>query len=274
MAKILIVGKNSFIGQSLSKVKDENKFKLISYKDLYNVNLKDFDAVVNCSLDPSFKTSDYNLSSDIDYDVAQKAYESDCHYVMLSTRKIYGSSTKLKTYTEESEENPYDYYSENKLKSEKKILSQFGDKATVIRGSNLFGYELGRNSMMGWFLNQLDKDGMIRYNVLSTTSKDIIHVDDATKIISKVCSNKPLGIYNVGTSYPFTMLSIGIFLVDGFNNKMLENKLKFDGEVYGEQFVLDTKKICSALNIETPSIQSYPKLISDIGAKLGERLSN
>jgi hypothetical protein len=54
----------------------------------------------------------------------------------------------------------------------------------------------------------------------------------------------------------------------------LESKLKFDGEVYGEQFVLDTKKICSALNIETPSIHSYPKLISDMGVKLSERFSN
>ena len=141
MAKVLIVGKNSFIGTSLSKVKDGNKFKKISYKNLYNVDLKEYDVVINCSLNPSFKSSVYHLGIDVDYDVAHKAYESGCHYVMLSTRKIYGSSTALKTYNEESEENPYDHYSENKLKSEKKILSQFGDRATVIRGSNLFGYE-------------------------------------------------------------------------------------------------------------------------------------
>ena len=274
MAKVLIVGKNSFIGKSLSKVKDGNIFKKISYKNLYNVDLKNYDVVVNCSLHPSFKTSSYHLGIDVDYDVAHKSYLSGCHYIMLSTRKIYGSSTALKTYNEESEENPYDHYSENKLKSEKKILSQFGDRSTVIRGSNLFGYELGRNSMMGWFLNQLDKDGTIRYNVLSTTSKDIIHVDDASKIISKVCSQQPLGLYNLGTSYPYSMLGIGIHLLDGFNHGILENRMKFDGEIYGEQFILDTKKICSTLNIETPSVHNYPKLISDIGAKLSERSSN
>lgn len=274
MAKVLIVGKNSFIGKSLYKVKDGNKFKKISYNDLYDTDLKNYDVVVNCSLHPLFKTSTYHLGIDVDYDVAHKSYLSGCHYVMLSTRKIYGSSTILKTYNEESEENPYDHYSENKLKSEKKILNQFGDKTTIIRGSNLFGYELGRNSMMGWFLNQLDKDGIIRYNVLSTTSKDIIHVDDASNIISKICSFKPTGIYNLGTSYPYSMLGIGISLMDGFNDRKIENKLKFEGDVHGEQFVLDTKKICSTLNIETPSTQSYPKIISDIGAKLSERLSN
>jgi len=274
VAKILIVGKNSFIGNSLSKVKDGNKFKRISYNQLYDTNLKDYDVVVNCSLHPNFKTSIYHLAIDVDYDVAHKAYENGCHYVMISTRKIYGSSTVLKKYNELSEENPYDHYSENKLKSEKKILAQFGDRATVIRGSNLFGYEPNRNSMMGYFLNQLDKDGQIKYNILSTTSKDIIHVDDATKIISKVCSHKPLGIYNLGTSYPYTMLNIGLFLLNGFNNGMIENRMKFEGEMYGEQFVLDTSKICSTLNIETPSVQTYPKIISDIGAKLSGRFSN
>ena len=109
MAKVLIVGKNSFIGKSLSKVKDGNKFKKISYKDLYDVDLSDYDVVVNCSLNPSFKTSTYHLGIDVDYDVAHKAYESGCHYVMLSTRKIYGSSTVLKSYNEHSEENPYDH---------------------------------------------------------------------------------------------------------------------------------------------------------------------
>ena len=274
MAKVLIVGKNSFIGTSLSNVKDGNEFNRISYDQLYDVNLKDYDVVVNCSLHPNFKSSIYHHAIDIDYDVSHKAYESGCHYVMLSTRKIYGSSTVLKRYNEESEENPYDHYSENKLKAEKKILSQFGDRATVIRGSNLFGYEPNRNSMMGYFLNQLDKDGVIRYNIISTTSKDIIHVDDATKIISMICTQKPLGLYNLGTSFAYSMLNIGIFLLDGFNNHMIEDRLKCEGEVYGEQFVLDTKKICSTLNIETPSVQDYHKIISDIGAKFSARFSN
>lgn len=274
MAKVLIVGKNSFIGKSLSKVKDGNKFKRISYKDLYNVDLKDYDVVVNCSLDPNFKNSSYHHGIDVDYDVAHKSYQSGCHYVMVSTRKIYGYSTTLKCYNEECEENPYDHYSENKLKSEKKILSQFGDRSTIIRGSNLFGFEPGRESMMGYFINQLDKDGIIKYNILSTTSKDIIHVDEATKIISKVCVHQPLGIYNVGTSFPYTMLNIGIFLLDGYNDHKIEGRMKFEGDVYGEQFILDTSKICSTLNIERPSIQTYHKVISEIGAKIRERHSN
>lgn len=271
MAKVLIVGKNSFIGKSLYKVKDENKFYKISYNDLYNTDLTQFDVVVNCSINPSFKTSTYHLGIDVDYDVAHKSHMSGCHYIMISTRKIYGSSTTLETYDETSEEKPYDHYSENKLISEHKILSQFGDNVTILRGSNIFGYEPDRNSMMGYFINQLDKDGIIRYNILSTTSKDIIHVDDATKIISKVCSHKPLGIYNLGTSFPYTMLNIGIFLLDGFNDGKIENRMILEGSEYGEQFVLDMKKLCSVLNIETPSVHSYPKIISDIGAKLRGR---
>lgn len=271
MAKVLIVGKNSFISKSLSKVKDENKFYKISYNDLYDTDLTQFDVVINCSINPSFKTSTYHLGIDVDYDVAHKSYMSGCHFVMLSTRKIYGSSTILKTYDETSEQKPYDHYSENKLLSETKIATQFGDRTTIIRGSNLFGYEPNRNSMMGYFIDQLDKDGIIRYNILSTTSKDIIHVDDATKILSKVCSQKPIGLYNLGTSFPYTMLNIGIFLLDGFNDGKIENRMLLEGSEYGEQFVLNTSKLYSRLNIETPSVHSYPKIISEIGAKLRGR---
>lgn len=267
MSKVLIVGQNSFIGSNLSKIKDENKYKLIPHSKFYDVNLKDYDVVVNCSLNPEYKTSSYSLVNDVDYCLAHKAYESGCHYIMLSTRKIYGSSTKLKSYNEESMENPYDYYSENKLISEKKILSQFGDKITVIRGSNIFGYEPHRDSMMGYFINQLDKNGILRYNILSTTSKDIIHIDDVTKIISKICLQKPIGLYNLGTSFPYTMLNIGLFLLNGFNDGKIEDRMKFEGENYGEQFVLDTTKLCSVLNIESTSIQNYGKIISDIGMR-------
>lgn len=269
MEKILIVGKKSLIGQALYKFINCD---IVSYNDIKKINFKNYDVVVNCALNPLSKTNTYDEKNDVDYEIAVKANSNNCHYVMLSTRKIYGSSTVLKKYTEESEENPYDYYSENKLKSEKKILSQFGDKATIVRGSNVFGYEPGRNSMMGYFLNHLGDNGVIKYDILSTTSKDIIHVGDAVQIISKICYQKPLGIYNMGTSFPYTMLNVGIFLLDGFNNKVIENRMKFEGEFYGEQFVLDTTKICSTLNIETPSVQSYHKIISDIGSKFRESI--
>ena len=274
MEKILVVGKNSFIGNSLLNVKDENQFYSISYNDLYDTDLTQFNTVVNCSLHPYYKKSIYHHGIDVDFDVARMAYKYNCHYVMLSTRKIYGTSKTLRMYYEFDKENPYDHYSENKLKSENKIISRFGDKVTIIRGSNLFGEELGRPSMMGYFLNQLDKDGVIRYNINPITSKDIIHVDDASEIISKVCVKKPVGIYNLGTSVPYTMLDIGTALVSGYYGERDDSKIIVEGDDYGEQFVLSTNKICSTLGINTPSVENYNNIINKIGVKLHARSCN
>lgn len=256
MAQTLIIGDNSFIGNAIHSVYLTST--KISHKDIDNVNFGDFDVVINCALNPKFKTKKYNEQIDFDYKVASLAYKHDCHTVMLSTRKVYGSSNELHVYTEESELKPYDFYSENKLTSEKKIMAEFGDKATILRGSNLFGYELGRNSMMGYMLNQLDNTGRIVYNQNTGTQKDILFVNDAAELICELTNIKPTGVYNMGGGL-FSLGTIGQYLIQGYGSgEVVCNSVEF-----GEQFLLDSSKLYGVLSMVVAPV--YEEIFVQIG---------
>ncbi len=117
MARRLIIGKTSFIGKELAKLKN---FDIVAYKDVHHMDLSQYDAIINCAINPVFKTQTYDEKIDVDYEISKLANKNNCHYVMISTRKVYGSSSELKTYTEESPTNPFDFYSENKFKRKKR----------------------------------------------------------------------------------------------------------------------------------------------------------
>lgn len=261
MAEVLIVGENSFIGSDLHKNGTDSNFTKVSYRDIDNIDFTRFDVVVNCALHPYFKDRKYHTSFDVDYEVACKAYKAGCYYVMLSTRKIYGSNTELQFYTETDPERPYDFYSENKLKAEKKILERFGDASAVLRGSNLFGNELGRNSMMGYMLNQLDKTGKIVYNQSPSTQKDILHVGDASTLISAVCIERPAGLFNMGGGI-YSLGEMGQHLIEGYG----QGELVCENTKMGEQFGLDSSKLRDTLGIMV--VPLYEETLFNIGASL------
>ena len=111
--KILVVGKNSFIGQNFHT--QSSNIDLISHKEISITDFTFYGTVLNCSISPDFRTKKYEEQNDIDFIVAKKSYENGCHFVMLSTRKVYGQSNELVAYTESSEIKPIDNYSLNDL---------------------------------------------------------------------------------------------------------------------------------------------------------------
>ena len=258
MAKVLIVGKNSFISQYLSR---HSNFFSVSYKDYKNVDLKDYDVVLNCALNPLSITSYYDVNNDVDFEIAKWANDNKCHYIMFSTRKVYGSSTELKEYYEDSKLKPYDYYSENKVISELKIQSYFGDSSTIIRGSNWYGRELGRNSFMGYFLNSLDKNGGIVYTVSSDTQKDLLYVMDAADAIASMCYKKETGIFNLGSGYGTKIGDVGNWLITGYG----QANVKSESNELGEQFILNSDLIYNVLDIQRPQVLNKD-IIKNIGS--------
>lgn len=264
MAEILIVGENSFIGNALYKLKDGNTYRKISYLESQHYDFSKFDSVVNCALNPNFKQMNYHESIDVDYEIAKKAYNNNCHYVMISTRKVYGSYNSINIFTEEHSVLPYDFYSENKLISENKILSHFGDKSTVLRGSNLYGFEFGRNSFFGWCLNSLYNNKKIVYNINPYTTRDFIHVNDSARLIAKVCEKRPKGLYNLSSGIGLSVKYIGQLLVNGYGQGEL---CWNDNDIYGEQFIISNTKLKTTLGIDIGPFDFY----SDI-RKIGEQL--
>jgi dTDP-4-dehydrorhamnose reductase len=260
LAKRLIVGKTSFIGTELAKLKD---YDIVAYKDVHHVDFSQYDGVINCALNPVFKTQTYDETIDVDYEIARLAYENNCHYVMISTRKVYGSSSELKAYTEESPTNPFDFYSENKLICEKKILQQFGDKTVVVRGSNLFGFELGRQSFMGFCMDQLKHSEKVIFSIGQETKRDFIDIYTSSFLLDLISRKKLTGIYNLSSNHGLEIGKVAKHLIRGYG----KGEFLCTSDVVKEQFIIDNTKLTEELRVSLNPIY-ITAVIEDLGKEL------
>jgi len=263
MSKILVVGDNSFIGKHF-----HNNYigvDITPYKYLDNYNLAEYHTILNCSITPEYKFKDYDETYDLDFLVGQKAIKNKCHYVMISTRKVYGQSDVLQAYDELSPVNPADYYSENKVKTEFKLLN-LTDDYTILRASNVFGFEPNRKSFMGWCINQLKKTDKIVYDIHPDTQRDFIDINTFSKTLKLVCDQKPQGIYNIGSNEGTKVGDIAQWLIEGYGSgEFISTGDEFKD--FRDQFILNTRKLRTTLNKGIGPI-NYEEIIKEIGEQL------
>lgn len=260
MEKKLIVGNSSFVGNELFKIK---QYDIVSYKNIHHIDFSNYDSVINCALNPVFKTQNYDEKIDVDFEIAKLAYRNRCHYMMISTRKVYGSSSELKIYTEKSVTNPFDYYSENKLICENKIRTEFGDNSVIIRGSNLFGFELGRQSFMGFCMDQLRHGGKIVFSISENTKRDFIDIEVACQLMDKVIEKKLTGIYNLSSNFGLEIGKVAKNLINGYGKGIF----LCTNDIVKEQFIIDNTKLLKKLKVN-PNFSNTTEIIQELGKKL------
>lgn len=260
--KTLIVGKNSFIGKSAHR--NIINAEKISYQDIDNVNLKNYDTILNCSMMDDYRNHAYSEDNDVDIKLARIAEQAKLHYVMISTRKVYGISNSLAKYHERSELNPSDRYSENKLITEYKI-KELTDCCTILRSSNVFGYEPGRKSFMGFCMNQLIDTNKIVYDISANSVRDFIDVDTFTKVLNHICQLKAKGLYNVGSNVGLSVGDVSRYLIKGYGS----GEFIADSDKLFDQFILDNSKIKNHLGISIDIID-FENTIIEFGKKLYE----
>jgi nucleoside-diphosphate-sugar epimerase len=259
MNKILVIGKNSFIGSNFarwSKCAD-----IISHTEIDSVDFKNYNAVVNCCISPDYRNSVYDEKNDIDFIVSKKAQKSNIRHVMISSRKVYGTSNELKTYTEDSPINPVDFYSENKFITEEKIRNNL-EKYTILRGTNVFGNEYGRKSFMGFCLTQLKDNDKIIFNISGDIKRDFVHVDEVSRILKKVCSVGKNDTYNLSSGYGLTISDISKLLIAGKGS----GEFECSGPIL-DQFILSNYKLCHDFDLSVKKEYTYDILM--IGKKYG-----
>jgi nucleoside-diphosphate-sugar epimerase len=256
--KILVVGKNSFIGQNFSN--QSSNIDLISHKEISTTDFSSYGTVFNCSISPDFRTKKYEEQNNIDFIVAKKSHENACHFVMLSTRKVYGQSDDLITYTETSEIKPIDNYAENKYITENKIRNNF-DNYTILRASNVFGNEHGRNSFLGFCLTQLKENDKIVFELSEQIKRDFILVDEVSRVLKIICDSRKTGTYNLSSNYALEIGNVAKNLIEGYGSGSFEY-----GDKITDQFMLDNNKLQSEFQIEIK--KNYTNELKMIGENL------
>ena len=106
MNKILIIGKNSFIGSNLKKyLSKKTKFEILSFEEIINKKSSfffQFTHVINTAIHQSYVKKKYNKFYDLDKKFISKFKKVNFIYIYLNTRKIY---LQKKNITENSLKN-------------------------------------------------------------------------------------------------------------------------------------------------------------------------
>lgn len=244
--RILIVG-FSFVGTHLKLLLNTRAVTstIISYKDIDNIDFAMFDVVINTALNPLHRTERYSVQNDIDVKIAMKIKSYNCKYIMLSSRKVYGNSTSLVTFNEDSPLDPFDFYSENKVITENAVTSILDNRCCILRGSNYFAFEYGRNSFIGFCLNSLKKNNTISYTYNRNIKRDFIHIYTVSDIIYQVIIHGLTGIYNVGSGSGLEIGSIAEHIISGYGSGKF---IVSENAPYDQQFILDISKISSSID--------------------------
>lgn len=267
--KIILIGKSSFISNNLFyHLKNKFSFKVFSLSEfliLSNNKIKDFDWIINCSIDNNYIKKSYKEENDLDLKIVKKILPLRTKYIFLSSRKIYKSSNNI---NEQSEISPKCNYSRNKFITEKKLLSLLKDRLLILRISNLIGLRQSKlkkknvhKIFIDHFFDNIKKGFIYRNN---KQYKDFLSTEQFSKILEKLINKNVIGVYNVSMGKKVYLKNLIRWL--NYYNSEKYMYLNFPSSHKVDCFTLNNNKIKKKINFSPNLIdlEKYCKKISKI----------
>lgn len=206
MKKILITGKNSYIGTSIEKwlEKHPDKYKIdtISLRDekWRDSDLSKYDVVfhvagiAHVSADPEMEDLYYRVNRDLTIEIAKKTKaEGVKQFIFMSSIIVYGDSSSSKRVIDENTvPKPGDFYGNSKLQAEKGIEHLESDdfKIVVIRPPMIYGRGSKGNYPR---LAKLAKKTPIFPDI--DNERSMLHIDNLCEFIKIMIDNEESGLF-------------------------------------------------------------------------------
>ncbi|WP_270370102.1 NAD-dependent epimerase/dehydratase family protein [Aerococcus urinaeequi] len=152
MKRILLTGRNSYIGNAVEKWlaqwPEEYIIEKTSVRDesWRSLNWQDYDAIIHVagiahnSSNASLKDEYYRVNRDLTVEIAKKAKaDKVSHFVNMSSIIVFG--TKQEEITPQTKPNPDNFYGDSKLQAEEQLnaLSDQNFKITHVRPPMVYG---------------------------------------------------------------------------------------------------------------------------------------
>ena len=253
MKKLLIIGKNSFVGKNihfyLKKFFIIKKIDYSKFKKLKKKELETFDFLVNCSLSRKYIDYKYSELNDIDFKIAKKIYKTPLRMIFLSSRKVYKTGNNIK---ETSLLKPKSFYSKNKLITEIKLVKLLNKKVLILRLSNLIGKinsnksyrKIHRTFIDNFFLNIKNNKIFNNKNIY----KDFITVKKLSEIIKKLLNANAYGIFNVSIGEKIFLKDLVKWL-NYYNKSKSIDLIEIPNSFNTECFYLNNSKLKNKIKI-------------------------
>ena len=246
--KILIFGKNSFIGSNLyTFLKNKHFVKIKSFNSNSLLNLNKFDYIINCSINKKYINNTYSENNDFDFKII-KNLDENTNFIFLSSRKIYKPKANI---FEKSKIKCLNNYEKNKFITEKKILKIKGDKSIILRISNIIGYKRYNprkihSTYLDFFVSKIKKGELISNQ---NEFKDFLDINTFSKIIDLIIKKKVFGIYNISIGKKVYLKVLNNWLLNSIKSKKKLKIIKLKNDHKKESFYLNNSKIKKKINI-------------------------
>jgi len=208
MKKILVTGKNSYVGTSvenwLLKSSDNYKIDTIDMEDSNWIehDFSKYDAVfhvagiAHVSSDPSKKELYYKVNRDLTIETAKKAKsEGVKQFIFMSSIIVYGASSQInneRIIHELTKPEPQDFYGDSKLQAEKGLepLRDDNFKVVVLRPPMIYGKDSKGN------YPKLAK--LARYTPIFPdidNKRSMLHIDNLSEFVRLMIENEEDGLF-------------------------------------------------------------------------------
>ncbi len=218
MGSIVLVGKNSYLaGQLLDAPIPGRRWHAVSHDEVAQMPLEGVDCIVNFACNPEYRTSAYDPGMDMDRMIVDKIYGTNIHFVMISSRMVYGNGSGL-FHNEDQPTEGRGNYGKNKVISEEYVRDKMPSSSTIIRIGNIIENKAGRPTFMGRALETLSRNGRISLDISPFTLRDFLPLDAFCRAMAKIAGMRPTGTYNLGTGLATPVGRVAMWLIEGYGS--------------------------------------------------------
>lgn len=222
MKKVLITGKNSYIGRSFKAYVEANYPSEIQVDSISvrgnawrKYNFSGYDAVLHVagiahvSADPEMETEYYKVNRDLTIAVAKLAKQSGVRqFVFMSSMIIYGEKKGIDSLTiidRATRPEPIDFYGRSKLEADLGLQKLADDKFNVVsvRTPMVFGPQSKGNFPL---LVKVAKASPIFPKI--NNQRSMIYINNLAEFLAKTILNNISGIYFPQNQEPLSTLAI------------------------------------------------------------------
>jgi UDP-glucose 4-epimerase len=240
-ARILIVGRNSFLARHVVGSLPAERIRAVGHEAIDREDLLDGIAcVVNFARHPLLGSERYRPKEmDVDLRLARRIGGREVAYVMLSSRKVYAASAQ--PLAESAATGPTDAYGRAKLAAEQSLPQLLGERLTILRLANVFGYErtAGRHTFLSLVLERLQVDGEIRFDMSPFVARDFLPVTNFASLLGRIAGAPPGGILNVGSGIALPTGRLALWILEGYG----QGRLVISSPREHDPFVLDVTRL-------------------------------
>jgi nucleoside-diphosphate-sugar epimerase len=269
--QILIVGQGSFLARHALAALPADRLRAVGHEQIERPDLLDGIAtVINFARHPLLGSEDYRPEAmDTDLRLARRIGSRAIAYVMLSSRKVYAPADR--PLAETAPTGPTDAYGRAKLAAETALRERLGERLTILRLANMFGYErsAGRRTFLSVVLDRLQADGEIHYAMSPFVARDFLPVATFARLLVEIAKAPPGGILNVGSGIALPTGRLALWILEGYGR----GRLVITSPREHDPFVLDVSRLTSLYGPPC-SLDDLRTTCLDLGRRLAAEPGN